>query len=144
MKKTILIFGVILLIAIIIVGVAFYFPNNASDESNNNGSSGVWSGIKIKLELTKNGETKTIENDGNFPFSENPVLLVQMHEVNENDEGAYFIVRTGEKDQTGPPWQDSDRFYITVGESYYYEPADLNIKLIEIDTSARCPEGGMC
>ena len=144
MKKTSLIIGVILLISIILAGVTFYFLNNTSDESNNNGSSGVWSGIKIKLELTKNGETKTIEDDANFPFSENPILLVQMHEVNENGEGAYFIVRTGEKDQIVPPWQDSDRFYIAVGENYYYEPADLNIKLIEIDTSAKCPEGAVC
>jgi len=74
-----------------------------------------------------NGETKTITNDANFPFSEDPVILVQMYEVSKDGKSAQFIVRTGEPGQTSAPWKDTAPFSINEGESYFYEPENSEV-----------------
>ena len=113
--------------------------NNASinNQSSNNssGNVGIWSGIIVEMEFTKDGVTKNVSGDINFIFSEKPLLLIQSYNLSKDDKSGVFLIRTSDEVRL---------ITMTVGEVYYYEPSNLTIKLNKIDTRGACPEGVWC
>lgn len=146
---------IIALIVLAVVGISLYqgvlqteevyipehrnASNNASivNYSNYNASdsAGIWSGIVIEMNLTKDGVTKSVVGDINFVFSEKPSLIIQSYNISQDDKSAVFLIKTPE---------GGEFIEMNVGETYYYEPQRLIIHLISIDTSGACPEGMMC
>lgn len=123
-----------ILIAILIIIAIVYFSNNAKEKTTNEEISTPNNIVTTTLELTKDGVTKTVKHRTNFIFSQEPLLLVQLNGMNAEKTTAIFVVRSGEGKKVNGEWiwPDTEQFPISIGESYYYKPEDLNIKLISI------------
>src|SRR3989344_5549533 len=70
--------------------------NNQSTNSSSNGT-GIWSGIIVEMEFTKDGVTKNVSGDINFIFSEKPLLLIQSYNLSKDDKSGVFLIRTSDE-----------------------------------------------
>lgn len=156
MKTVIWVVGIVVLL--VVVGGAYFIsfgdnssgrdwvPEESTQPHDGGNSMVVWSAI---LELSKNGETKTLESyEYNFVFSEDPYLSVRFeNSEGDTDSRATFVVITGGYGGDGEfregLFSTSEPFSINVGEEYYYEPEGLTIKFVGYPV-VDCPEGQIC